>query len=59
MNKKKFKVLITWRLLIDKFFLYKKFFEKNKILYDLLYTDQYLKEIDSHHSHLYIQSKKT
>ena len=46
MNKKRFKVLITWRLLIDKFFLFKKFFEKNKILYDLLYTDQYLKEID-------------
>jgi D-3-phosphoglycerate dehydrogenase len=46
MNKKKFKVLITWRLLIDKFFLFKKFFKKNKILYDLLYTEQYLKEID-------------
>lgn len=46
MNKKKFKVLITWRLLIDKFFLFKKFFKKKKIFYDFLYTDQYLKEID-------------
>jgi len=46
MNKRNFKVLITWRLLIDKFFFFKKIFKKNKILYDFYYTDQYLKEMD-------------
>ncbi len=43
---KKFHVLITWRLLIDRLQKYKLLFKKNNISYDIIKADQYLKEED-------------
>ena len=38
--KKKFKILITWRLMIDNIENYKKIFAINNISYDFIYIEQ-------------------
>lgn len=44
--KKKFKILITWRLMIDNIGYYKKKFSINNVTYDFIYREQGLSEKD-------------
>jgi D-3-phosphoglycerate dehydrogenase len=43
---KKYKVLITWRLLVENISVYKSIFKKNKINYDLYRSTQHVLEAD-------------
>ena len=42
--KKKFRILITWRLLIDNISLYQSSFKKNNIVFETLYGTQFISE---------------